>query len=295
MNQFTDLFENRKKAAPKLSTEEWAEKKKAEKELAYQTINEMANLVSTDYTKFQEYLDVQSRFPTYSSNNALLIMAQMPEATELKDSKSIKEEKIYVTKGEKSFTILEPGDQYEKDDGTIGVGYNPKSVFDISQTNATQSKKKYPSIRTAVKSLIDNAPVEFKLVDTLENNNLSFYDKDTNTILLAKELQQDQNKMIIHLSQELAHAEIANKNPNDYTRGQANFHAYCISYMTAKKFGIDTSNFNFEAVPNVYEGIDDVQDIKHDLSDMQSAYKSMSERVQKNLYLSEQKKTQPER
>ena len=65
--------------------EAWAEKKKAEREDIYAMLDKVTTEVSTNGRKFQQYLDVQSRFSRYSVGNALLIMAQMPKATRLKD------------------------------------------------------------------------------------------------------------------------------------------------------------------------------------------------------------------
>ena len=39
-----------------------------------------------------------------------------------------------MKKNQKGIVILEPGDEYTREDGSIGVSYNPKKVFDITQT-----------------------------------------------------------------------------------------------------------------------------------------------------------------
>ena len=84
----------------------------------------------------QAYLDVQARFDLYSVSNAILIAAQCPEATRLADFDSWKARGMYVRRGADAITILEPGKEYQRDDGSVGVSYNVRKVFDISQTRA---------------------------------------------------------------------------------------------------------------------------------------------------------------
>ena len=70
---------------PRLSKEEYAEKKRAEKEKVYQMIDDAAREIVSDPEKFKSFLDTQSRMDRYSAANALLIYSQYPQATQLKD------------------------------------------------------------------------------------------------------------------------------------------------------------------------------------------------------------------
>ena len=63
--------------------EEWAAQKKAQREEAYALVDATCSEMMTDGRAFQQYLDVQGRFDRYSVNNAILVAAQMPEATQL--------------------------------------------------------------------------------------------------------------------------------------------------------------------------------------------------------------------
>ena len=116
--------------------EEWAAQKKAQREEAYALVDATCSEMMTDGRAFQQYLDVQGRFDRYSVNNAILVAAQMPEATQLKDYGSWKQSRVYVDKDADKITILEPGKEYKRDDGSKAVGYNAKVVYDISQTSA---------------------------------------------------------------------------------------------------------------------------------------------------------------
>ena len=140
MNSFDDIFEGhisqRGQTNQPFDKEAWAEKKQAERQSVYDLADTTAVEVSMDGSKFQSYLDVQTRFSRYSATNALLILAQKPEATQLKDFNGWKEAGASIKRQQKGISILEPGEEYERADGSIGTSYNVKRVFDISQTTA---------------------------------------------------------------------------------------------------------------------------------------------------------------
>ena len=106
--------------------EEWAAQKKAQREEAYGLIDATCSEMMADGNVFQKYLEVQGRFDRYSVNNAILVAAQMPEATQLKDYGSWKQSRVYVDKDAQKVTILEPGKEYERDDGSKAVATMPK-------------------------------------------------------------------------------------------------------------------------------------------------------------------------
>jgi len=103
MSNFNDMFtgisspeETRQK-----SIEAFVAESKANRELCYTMADEMALNVSDNPKVFQSYLDVQSRFPNYSVNNALLILKQMPQATQLGDLNYWKNQKNYIRKNDR--------------------------------------------------------------------------------------------------------------------------------------------------------------------------------------------------
>ena len=69
--------------APRLSKEEYAQKKRAEKDAVYQMADESAREIVSDPEKFKSFLDTQSRIDRYSAVNALLIYKQYPQAVQL--------------------------------------------------------------------------------------------------------------------------------------------------------------------------------------------------------------------
>ena len=110
----------------------------------YEMSEQMTEKVATDGQAFQKYLDIQSRFDRYTANNALLIMAQKPEAEKIGDYGYWKEKGVFVKRHEREnpILIMEPGKEYKREDNSIGTYYNAKRVYDISQT--TMDKKIQP-------------------------------------------------------------------------------------------------------------------------------------------------------
>ena len=70
--------------------------------------------------------------------NALLIYSQYPQATQLKDFDDWGKDNVKITKGAKSISILEPV-EYTRADGSPGISYNVKKVFDVTQTNGRKA------------------------------------------------------------------------------------------------------------------------------------------------------------
>lgn len=105
----------------------------------YDLADNTAQKVVADGEQFRAFLNVQARFGRYSATNALLIYAQMPTATQLRDFDGWKSSGAFIKKQQKGISILEPGKEYEREDGTIGISYDVKKVFDISQTTALRA------------------------------------------------------------------------------------------------------------------------------------------------------------
>ena len=103
----------------------------------YEMSEQMTEAVASDGTVFQQYLDTQSRFERYTANNVLLVMAQKPDAQKRGDYGYWREQGAFVRRSERRnpILIMEPGKEYERDDGSIGQYYNAKKVYDITQTN----------------------------------------------------------------------------------------------------------------------------------------------------------------
>ena len=150
--------------------EEWAAAKQAQRKEAYELIDNTCSEMVASGDSFRQYLDVQGRFDRYSVANAILVSAQMPEATQLKEYSKWKANRVYVNKDAQKIIILEPSKEYTREDGTKGVSYNAKVVYDISETSAKdrQQEQEPKSMRELVSALIDASPVPCVPVGELE-------------------------------------------------------------------------------------------------------------------------------
>lgn len=241
---------------------EWRLQKQSEREQAFNLIDDTAGAITKDSAKFKQFLNVQSNFDRYSVGNTLLIVAQKPNATKLADYDKWKEQGVAIKKGEKSFVILEPGDEYKRADGTLGVGYNSKRVFDISQTTSPQ--KSEPSVkkddRLLIKAVMNNTPVPINISDKLADTVGAMYIPETKEILIRKGMEG--SDIIRSLSLEMAHAYMDKGN---YNRTANSFIALSVSYIICKRIGIDTSKHDLKSLPPKYASFD-TQTMRNELT-----------------------------
>ena len=288
MSNFDDIFD-----APKaqesayqpdaaFDKEAWAAKKQAERSSAFDLIDRTAEDVARDGAAFQTYLDVQSRFDRYSVGNALLIAAQKPDAQKIGDFDYWKDQGGYVKKNQKGIVILEPGDEYTREDGSIGVSYNPKKVFDITQT--TVRARMQPQVsrdeRVLIKALITGAPAAVQATENMEQAGQgALLDPQQKIIFVSKGM--DGADIFRSVAVELAHAEYANGDPA-YDRSANAFRAYCVSYMLCRKNGIDTKGYDFSRLPDTFAGMES-QDIRGELSAIRDTAADISSRMSRVL------------
>ena len=149
-----DVFSGGNKSFDKA---EWAAQKQAQRKEAYELIDNTCAEMMISGDSFRQYLDVQGRFERYSVANAILVSAQMPETTQLKDYNSWKQSRVYVNKDAQKVVILEPSKEYTREDGTTGISYNAKAVYDISETSAKDrvQAQEQNSMRELVSALLD--------------------------------------------------------------------------------------------------------------------------------------------
>ena len=277
-------------ARPQLTPEEYAAKKKAEKDAVYQMIDDTAAEIVNDPEKFKAYLDTQARMDRYSAVNALLIYKQQPQATQLKDFRDWQEDGVKVNKGAKSLSILEPV-EYTKNDGSTGVAYNVKKVFDVSQTNGR--KPAAPTLdrdpRKLVAVMLDTAPIEVKSVDNLPQPKMgAFYSNEDQTLYVKRDIG-DSVAICQCVAQELGHAQLA-MNCEAYSRRDMGFSAVCVGYMLCRKFGVDVENFAIESIPDELKN-KEPKEIRAALSRTRSAMNEISSRVSEELYRQKQERS----
>ena len=264
--------------------EEWAAQKQEQRKEAYELIDTTCGHMMTDGGAFQQYLDEQGHFDRYSVNNAILVSAQMPEATQLKDYGSWKQSRVYVDKDAQKVTILEPGKEYQREDGSKAVGYNAKVVYDVSQTSAKdrQQPQEQKTMRELVSAMIDASPVSFVPMDDLELP--AFYDSSQQTIFIKTGLSEEQ--LFVSMAKEVSAAVFDCKHKE--SRDDSDFKSFCVAYMVSSRYGVDTKGFSFDKLPKEFEGME-TQEFKGELGSMRDVLGE----IQSDMYKSLEKNKPP--
>ena len=257
---------------------EWAAQKQAERKEAYELIDNTCSEMAVNGDSFRQYLDVQGRFDRYSVANAVLVSAQMPEATQLKDYGKWKQSRVYVNKDAQKITILEPSKEYLRDDGTKAVSYNAKVVYDISETSAKdrQEAAEPKSMRELVSAMIDASPVPFQPVDDLELP--AFYDSEQQTIFIRTGLNEEQ--LFVSMAKEVSAAVFDFK--HNENREASEFKSYCVAYMVSSRYGVDTRGFNFSRLPKELTETD-TQAFKGELGSMRDVLGEVQSEMYKSM------------
>ena len=275
---------------PRLSKEEYAEKKRAEKERVYQMVDDTAMQIVNDPEKFKAFLDTQSRMDRYSATNALLIFNQCPEATQLKEFDDWGKDNVKIVKGAKNVSILEPV-EYARQDGSTRVSYNVKKMFDVSQTTG----RRIPAVsanrdpKALITTMLDASPVAVESTNELPYPNMAaFYNNEEQTLFVKRNVG-DSVAVAQCVAQELGHAQLS-INSDTYSRRDMGFQAVCIGYMLCKKYGVDTQNFAINRIP---EGLKNKEpkEIRAELSKIRNAMSEINSRISEELYRKKQERS----
>ena len=257
---------------------EWAAQKQAQRQEAYELIDNTCSEMMADGESFRQYLDVQGRFDRYSVANAVLVSAQMPEATQLKDYNAWKQSRVYVNKDAEKIVILEPSKEYTREDGTKAVGYNAKVVYDISETSAKdrQQAQEPKTMRELVSAMIDASPVPFVPVDDLEIP--AYYDSKQQTIFIKTGLTEEQ--LFVSMAKEVSAAVFDFK--HGQSRDASDFKSFCVAYMVSTRYGVDTRGFSFDRLPREFSEMD-TQVFKGELGSMRDVLGEIQSDMFKSL------------
>ena len=282
MRNFDDIFESAPQT-DEFDKEAWAAKKKAERDEVYALADATAEAVCADGGKFCDYLDVQAAFRNSSAPNALLILATKPDARRLGDKDFWRDQGVYIKRQEfgRPIKIVESNGEYTRDDGSIGVSYNIKRVYDISQTTAWTRTPQAVShdARALLNALIYKRPTPVQSVDELPNGIDAVYDREQNAVFVRRGLSV--NDLFCGLSKALAQAELA-RTGEEYTEENTGFKAQCVSYILGKEFGVEVSGYAFET-PADFLRTDDPQTIRAELTDIRDTAYDISARMMRSL------------
>lgn len=256
--------------------EAWAKRRQEIKNDVYAMLDKASSSLS-EPLNYVRYLAVQSRFDRYTVSNSLLVSHQMPEALKLRDLEAWNKSGVYVKKNETGIYILEPGKEFKREDGSVGTYYEPKKVFDITQTTAVQKippKKRYNE-RVLIKALVNTSPVPVEIRNDLPENVSALYRSEDKVIHIRQGMTGDD--IFRALSKEIAHARL---DKGDYSRDKCEVAAYGIAFISCARAGIDPADIDRKKNP--FEG-KTLKDIRQELSAIRDEANSMSQSMSKIL------------
>lgn len=251
----------------------------------YELSEQVTAQVATDGKMLQKYLDVQSTFDRYTTNNALLILAQRPDAQKLGDYGYWRDHGFYLKRMERQnpVLILEPGKTYKREDGTVGNYYNAKKLYDISQTTMSDTTIQKPEYEEhdLIRALVSTPPVNIVAAEPeqMPDEKGAFFKPEESCIYVRKGMSAQE--IFQSLVPELVFAGYADGNPH-YDKNEDAFHASCASYMLFKKYGMDISQFDFTHAPEFFENMEP-QEVRGELSKARDAANAISGRMAKVL------------
>ena len=179
--------------------------------------------------------------------------------------------------------ILEPGKTYKREDGTVGNYYNAKKLYDISQTtmsDTTIQKSEYEE-HDLIRALVSTPPVNIVAAEPeqMPDEKGAFFKPEEGCICVRKGMSAQE--IFQNLVPELVFAGYADGNPH-YDKNEDAFHVSCASYMLCKKYGMDTSRYNFLHAPEFFEKME-TQEVRVELSRARNAANAISARMAKVL------------
>ena len=213
----------------------------------------------TTSERWTQYLDMQSRFYAYSTNNVMLIQLQNPYATRVAGYKAWQALDHQVMAKESALRILAPM-KYKGDDALEGEdareirGFKLVPVFDISQTEG-------PDLPDIVSKLEGLAPEGVFVRLTEFANSIGFCverpesldsgaNGDTNHSsgiirVVSSNSEAQQAKTLAH---EIGHALLHDPESvttKDLTRGLKELEAESAAYVICTALGMDASDYSF--------------------------------------------------
>lgn len=270
--------------------------------------------------KFQEYLNVMSRFHSYSYSNSVMIAMQKPDATLLAGfSGWQKNFDRHVKAGERGIRIFAPVpvktkvEREKKDPDTklpvLDENGDPVmetveiktprfkivTVFDVSQTDGkplpslgvdelTGNVEQFSQFFEALKRT-STVPIGF---EELHDGSNGYYSPAEKRIAIREGMSEVQTvKTAIH---ELAHSRLHDfdrtKPPAEAEkrkdRNTREVEAESVAYVVCQHFGIDTSDYSFGYVAT-WSASRELPELKASLQTIRDAASSLIDEIQENL------------
>ncbi|QSE87891.1 DUF1738 domain-containing protein (plasmid) [Rhodococcus pseudokoreensis] len=229
----------------------------------------------TDSEQWVAYLTAAAAFHSYSFKNVLLIMAQLPYATQVAGFRKWQEQGRQVRKGEKSIrifgystrTVTETDPDTGEETKRKVPTYPVLSVFDISQTDPIEGHPQPEPIARRLEGE-DTAAILDRVRDIMtgqgwtvtretipgQTNGYTTLDGSRRIVVDATLSPAQAAKTMIH---EAAHALMHaadNINPAELHRGRAEVEAESVAYVLAGLLGLDTSEYSIGYIATWADG-----------------------------------------
>ena len=275
MENYDNLFEQQPEQTEQpFDREAWAQPKREQRQELYDLIEEMSEKTLTDPSALSDYLNMQARLGKTSVANTLLVVAQKPDATFIANYDDWQKRGRSVKRGENAALVLEANGEYERPDGTMGVNFDVKRVFDISQTyGKTIRERTAPPIKTALKAITTNVPVPVKLSEGISQSVGAMYSEKDKTIYVAKGVEG--NNLFFALSRELARAH----------SGANTFVCDCAANVACLRYGVPAKYC--DRIPDEIAALES-REKRSALNIVRDAACEIAERVDRNLFAERQ-------
>ena len=275
MENYDNLFEQQPEQTEQpFDREAWAQQKREQRQELYGLIEEMSEKTLTDPSALSDYLNMQARLGKTSVANTLLMIAQKPNATFISGFDDWQKRGRSVKRGEKAALVLEANGEYERPDGTMGVNFDVKRVFDISQTYGKPIRERTaPPIKTALKAITTNVPVPVKLSEGISQSVGAMYSEKDNTVYVARGVEG--NELFFALSRELARAH----------SGADTFVCDCAANVACLRYGVPAKYC--DRIPDEIAALES-REKRSALNIVRDAACEIAERVDRNLFAERQ-------
>ncbi len=262
--------------------------------------------------KYRDYIRAMSKFPSYSTNNCILIASQCPQASLVCGYHKWQAEfNRTVNKGERGIMIMAPirgKSQVEEElfdennhlirdeDGNPKTElvtreyqtFRPVYVFDVSQTSgdpipslASRLTGDVASFDSLKEALITISPVTISF-EPVQGSANGFFSPSESKIVIDERLSQQQ--MIKTMIHEIAHATLGHGSKEDnWDRKTKEVQAESVAYWVSQMIGLDTSEYSFGYISG-WSSSRDASELRENLGIIKKTADQLSSRLEESLY-----------
>jgi hypothetical protein len=267
-------------AGGQLSKEEYAALKKQEREEVWAEIDAKAQEVFKDGESLKGFLNFIAQCRPQKAANLLLLYSQNPEIRQVKTFDGWKREHKALKAGVHGYTFI--ADQTYEKDGETRQGYSICKAYDISQIRTKQPEEPAPRpMEELMEALLKDTDTRISIADNLPEHVQAQYIPGQRTIFVRNGMSEE---VTFHaVNRELACAAMDNHD-GTYSRVAAAPRAFCVAYVVAQKYGVNTAGFQFDKVCGMQaHGEKEPQELRNFISDVKNSAYRIARHMDRNL------------